>query len=304
MAKHIHIHLHRRTTDRKAKDAVGKPYEPDEIYRNGKRWEKTEEMIPFNGKPARKYKEKGGHRYITREVESGTVHDAWKPFTTYDPREVNRLDRMIADLEVEARSESGETRRKTLAEIEKLKKERARYHSDDAYRGSFTTEIPVEEYGRYKVKEGSTMTYMGLRVSISKVSKVAAHKTSTGELMPEKAFVMMETVDAVRDSKLEDLERQLDELETEIEKLEDLGQSPSRAQLDKRKELQGAIAVIKSARKTGDSPSTEIQKQIAAQERLIAAAKARNASEAVLGPMGRRLGVLREELEKAQAKAA
>ena len=48
-------------------------------------------------------------------------------FATYDPREVRRLEQKIADLEVEARSESGETRTKTLAEIAALKKERAKY---------------------------------------------------------------------------------------------------------------------------------------------------------------------------------
>ena len=301
MGKHIHIHLHRRSADRKTKDtslelalatkevrrlqnagvtghyvvlqrvmrmlvgqgfgeqyaqkvaeeamdlmfsaadaAVGKPYEPDEIDRDGRRWIKTNEMIPFNGKPARKYKEKGGLRYITREVESGVVHDSH--FTQYDPREAHRLDDEIK--EVEQQIAKLKTRSTVppfqLADLEqvlqKLKRERAKYH------------------------------------------------------------------DAAHDSKLEELEQELDALEAEIEKLEDRGQSPSRAQLDKRKELQGAIAVIKSARKTGDSSAAEIEKQIAAQERLIATAKSRNASEAVLAPMARRLGVLKEELEKAKAR--
>ena len=72
---HIHIHLaKKRSVDHQAKDE--KPYEPDEIDRGGRRYVKTNEMIPFNGKPARKYKEKDGIRYITREVESGTVHDS------------------------------------------------------------------------------------------------------------------------------------------------------------------------------------------------------------------------------------
>lgn len=120
----------------------------------------------------------------------------------------------------------------------------------DAYRGTFTVEVPIEEFGRYKVREGSTMMYRELRVHVSKVVKEPAHKTANGWLIPEKALVTMETVDCkATDSKLEDLERQLDEIETQIEKMEDTGQSPSRALLDKRKQIQGAIAVIKSATK-------------------------------------------------------
>ena len=72
------------------------------------------------------------------------------------------------------------------------------------------------------------------------------------KLRKERAKYHTNPGDAARDSKLEDLERQLDELETQIEKLEDAGQSPSRAQLDKRKSIQQAIAVIKSARKTAE----------------------------------------------------
>lgn len=56
------------------KESFGKVYEPDEIDHDGKRYLKTDEMIPFNKIPARKYKEKSGFKYITREVKSGTIH--------------------------------------------------------------------------------------------------------------------------------------------------------------------------------------------------------------------------------------
>lgn len=62
----IIVHNHFAAHDEQA-------YEPDEIDHKGKRYAKTNEMIPFNGRPARKYK--SGIYYITREVESGKIHE-------------------------------------------------------------------------------------------------------------------------------------------------------------------------------------------------------------------------------------
>ena len=56
-------------------ETFGQSYEPDEIDHGGKRYLKTDEMIPFNKISARKYKEKSGFKYITREVKSGKIHE-------------------------------------------------------------------------------------------------------------------------------------------------------------------------------------------------------------------------------------
>lgn len=123
--------------------------------------------------------------------------------------------------------------------------------SKDAYRGTFTVEVDEDRYDAFS--PGRVVNWMGQNAKVLKRTLTEKKKSSTGELIPTKLLIQMETVDCkAHDSKLEDLERQLDEVETQIEKLEDTGQSPTRTLLDKRKDIQGAIAVIKSARKTGD----------------------------------------------------
>lgn len=118
----------------------------------------------------------------------------------------------------------------------------------DAYRGTFTVEVDEDRYDAFS--PGRVVNWMGQNAKVLKRTLTEKKKSGTGELIPAKLIIQMETVDCkATDSKLEDLERQLDEIETQIEKMEDSGQSPSRGLLDKRKQIQGAIAVIKSAPK-------------------------------------------------------
>lgn len=154
MATHIHIHV----PSKRARDARNllrdgqKPY----VSRSREGWEvlgnKGQVVKTFPGTPAGR---EAAQTYLKNHFEELTK-DAG--FTTYDPREYNRLSSKIASLEVEARSESGETRAKTLTEIAKLKRELSKYRGDPKSKDATFIQVLNDPEGRKIVEEIEEIT--------------------------------------------------------------------------------------------------------------------------------------------------
>ena len=284
MAKHIHIHLHGKAKDSTYKDynnegvkdpqtgAVLSPASPwsaiarARVAATGETKSAVERLVQahtayqselnrkygFGKSPVAKEAIRKHHaQFVSGSKTDLTAHDAG--FSKYDPREATRLDDEIKLLQRKIRKleESGDFRH-NKGEYENLKKDLADARRDrdqvhDAYRGTFTVEVDGDRWDAFPPLRKTN--WMGVNVKVIKRTAIPG-EWKNGTFFPEKVMVEFETLDCkATDSKLEDLEKQLDEIETQIEKMEDTGQSPTRALLDKRKQIQGAIALIKSAPK-------------------------------------------------------